>query len=329
MFMRKTERMPAAGEGGSLPPTRPLANLDLNLLVTLDAVVQHQSVTRAAEHLGVTQPAVSASLARLRRHFGDEILHRVGNRYQLTPFGLDLRHRTRMALTGIERVFSSRGTFDATDTSREFSVVISDYATAVLGQRLTELITTRAPHARLRLIPTTPDHVARAEQTLTVNDILLVPHGFVTDLPNETIFHDDWVVVTDRGHPSAKGVTADDLRTQPWALVYHSQTASTPAARQLRMLGIEPRAQVITESFLTVRSLVVGSDRLALVPRRLLDVPGMQEGLIAHPCPVDLGRLAQAMWWHPVYTDEPEHRFLRHLVLRAARELREPPPVTE
>jgi hypothetical protein len=95
------------------------------------------------------------------------------------------------------------------------------------------------------------------------------------------------------------------------------------------MLGIEPRAQVITESFLTVRSLVVGSDRLALVPRRLLDVPGMWEGLIAHPCPVDLGRLAQAMWWHPVYTDEPEHRFLRHLILQTAREVCGPTPPEE
>lgn len=301
---------------------RPLTSLDLNLLVTLDAIVQHHSVTRAAEQLGVSQPAVSAALARLRRHFDDEILQRVGNRYQLTPLGLDLRQRTRMALEGVQRVFESRGTFDARDTAREFSIVVSDYATAVLGQRLTELFTAHAPHARLRFIPTTPDVVVRAEQVLSGTDVMLVPHGFVTDLPNAEVFHDDWVLVADRDHPIADaGPTVNDLRTLPWVLVYHSHAASTPAARQLRIGGIEPHAQVITESFMTVRSLLVGSNRIALLPRLLLDVPGMKDGLVVHPCPVRLDPLAQAMWWHPVYNHEPEHRFLREMITRAAHEV--------
>lgn len=301
-------------------PARPLANLDLNLLITLEAVVQHESVTRAAEHLGVTQPAVSAALARLRRHFDDDILERVGNRYRLTPFGIELRQRTRAALAGVERVFSARGTFDATDTSREYSVVTSDYTTALLGQRLAELLTSAAPHARLRILPSSPELVARAEHTLTTYDVMLVPHGFVTDLPNETVFHDDWMVVTDRNHEPAGGeLSAEDLQRRPWVLVYHSQTASTPAARRLRMLGIEPTRQIVTENFLTVRCLITGSDRIALVPRRLLAAPGMSEGLTAYPCPVDLGELTQAMWWHPVFTDDPEHRFLRRLIREAAQ----------
>ncbi|WP_438804295.1 LysR family transcriptional regulator [Nocardia noduli] len=124
-------------------------------------MVHHQSVTRAAEHLGVTQPAVSAALARLRRHFDDETLHRVGNRYQLTPFGVDLRQRARIALTGVERVFAARGTFEATDTAREYSIFTSDYTTALLGRPLTELLGIRAPRARLRWLPSIPDLVAR------------------------------------------------------------------------------------------------------------------------------------------------------------------------
>ena len=313
----------STGTGGTLlvtPPSRSLANLDLNLLVTLDAVVQHQSVTRAAEQLGVTQPAVSAALARLRRHFGDEILHRVGNRYQLTPFGVDLRQRTRLALAGVERVFGSRSTFEASDTAREFSLIVSDYATAVLGQRLVELITAQAPHARLRFAPPSPDHISRAEQTLTAFDVMLLPHGVVADLPNSEVFRDDWAVVTDREHHFASGdPTVEDLRTLPWVLVYHNHI--WPAAGQLRTLGIEPRAQVITDSFLTVRSLVIGSDRIALIPRRMLDTPGVGDGLSAHRSPVDLAALVQAMWWHPVYDHEPEHRFLRETILHAARDV--------
>ncbi|MFD8099041.1 LysR substrate-binding domain-containing protein [Nocardia fluminea] len=111
---------------------------------------------------------------------------------------------------------------------------------------------------------------------------MLVTHGFVTDLPNETVFHDDWVVVTDRNHEPAGGeLSTEDLQRRPWALVYHSQTASTPAARRLRTLGIEPTRQIVTENFLTVRCLITGSDRIALVPCRLLTVPGMSQGLTA------------------------------------------------
>ena len=300
----------------------PLGNLDLNLLVTLDAVVQTQSVTRAAEQLGVTQPAVSAALARLRRHFGDEILRRTGNRYQLTPFAVDLRQRTRLALVGVERVFASRAALDVADSTREFTLILSDYATAVLGPRLTALITAAAPQARLRFTGISPDLVDRAEQTLTAADVMLVPHGFVTELPNSDVFSDQWVIVADALHDFPDGSpTVSDLRALPWVLVYSSQTAATPAAHRLRITGIEPRVAGITESFLTVRSLVVNTDRIALLPRGVLAVTGMAEGLSAYPSPVDLGPLVQAMWWHPVNAQEPEHRFLRESIMQAAAEM--------
>lgn len=84
------------------------------------------------------------------------------------------------------------------------------------------------------------------------------------------------------------------------------------------MLGIEPRSSIVTEDFLTVRGLVIGSDRIALIPRLLLEVPGVHDGLTAHPCPVRIDPLAQAMWWHPIKTDAPEHMFLRTTIELAA-----------
>lgn len=302
-----------------------LGNLDLNLLVTLDAIVQTQSVTRAAEQLGVTQPAVSASLGRLRRHFGDEILRRTGNRYHLTPFAVDLRQRTHLALAGVERVFASRVALDIADSTREFTLVLSDYATAVLGPRLTALVTAAAPQARLRFIGISSELVDQAEQTLTAADVMLVPHGFVAELPNSDVFRDQWVIVADENHPFAEGKpTVADLRVSPWVLIYSSQTASTPAAQRLSMTGIEPRVAVTTESFLTVRSLIVGTDRIALLPRGVLTVAGMSEGLTAYPSPVDLGPLVHAMWWHPVNAQDVEHRFLRETITQVAAEVSGP-----
>src|SRR6478752_10854470 len=110
-----------------------LANLDLNLLVTLDAVLEQRSVSRAAEQLGLSQPAVSAQLSRLRRHFGDELLARFGNQYRLTPLAQQLRARVSTAVTGVERVFAAEPDFNPATTSREYSLIMSDYGVAVLG----------------------------------------------------------------------------------------------------------------------------------------------------------------------------------------------------
>src|SRR4051794_28926516 len=118
-----------------------IASLDLNLLVSLDALLQERSVTRAAAQLGLSQPALSASLARLRRHFGDDLLFRVGNEYRLTPLALQLKELTRIALSGVERVFSAQPDFHPASSTREFSLLVSDYVVVVLGDTIARLLT--------------------------------------------------------------------------------------------------------------------------------------------------------------------------------------------
>ncbi|MBN9183250.1 MAG: LysR family transcriptional regulator, partial [Microbacterium sp.] len=88
-----------------------LSRLDLNLLVSLDALLTERSVTRAADRLHLSQPALSASLARLRTHFGDPILARRGNSYELTPFALRLAEHTTVALEAARRVFESQASW--------------------------------------------------------------------------------------------------------------------------------------------------------------------------------------------------------------------------
>jgi DNA-binding transcriptional LysR family regulator len=100
---------------------------------------------------------------------------------------------------------------------------------------------------------------------------------------------------------------------------YYGPTASTPAARVMRMLGIEPRVEVVTESFLTVPGLVAGSRRIALIQERLVHLLPAGVGVRAVPTPFDAGPLVDAMWWHPVYDRDPEHAFFRDLVTRAAQ----------
>jgi DNA-binding transcriptional LysR family regulator len=300
-------------------PGMNLARLDLNLLVSLDALLQQRSVTRAAAQMGLSQPALSASLARLRRHFDDELLTRVGNDYRLTPLAVQLRGLAHAALTGVERVFTAQPEFDPASSTREFNLLISDYAVAVLGDTIAALLAEEAPNARLRLTANTPVSVDQAHQLLLSTDLLVLPHGFVTDLSHRDLYRDEWVCVIAADNPVVdEGLTIEHLKTLPWVATFHGPTASTPAARQMRMLGIEPHVQVVNENFLTVPALIAGSDRIALLQRRLVELLPLDTGIRALPCPFEVSPLIEAMWWHPVYDDDPEHSYLRNLVVRSA-----------
>ncbi len=299
-----------------------IASLDLNLLVALDALLQQRSVTRAAEQMGLSQPALSASLARLRRHFDDPLLARAGNEYRLTPLAVQLKERTRLALAGVERVFTAQPEFEPSSSAREFSMIVSDYGAAVLGGAVAATLAAEAPGARLRMTANTPAVVDRAAQALLSTDLLVIPHGFVTDLSHEDLHRDDWLCLVAQGNTEVGDqVTLAQLAELPWVVSYHGPNASTPAALQMRMLGLEPRVQVVTENFLTVPGLVAGSRRIALVQRRLMALLPADVGVRALPCPFDAGQLVEAMWWHPAYEDDPEHAYLRSVVRRAAAAL--------
>src|SRR3954447_7453704 len=242
-------------------------------MVALDALLPQRRVTRARERLGRGRPPLSASLARLRRHFDDELLARTGNSYRLTPLATQLRELVRVALSGAERVFTARTGFDPASSTREFSLLVSDYVVVVLGDVLVRLLGEEAPHARLRFGIHTPEMVDRAEQVLLTHDLLLMPHGFLTDLRHRDLYRDAWVCLVAAESPLVgTGLTEHDLRTLPWVLTYHGPTASTPATRQLRMLGVEPQVQVVTENFLTVPGLVAGSERIGLLQQRLVQL---------------------------------------------------------
>src|SRR3954469_5671189 len=325
--------LPTAADGGSLGERRcvvpgldrvdtgtvNLASLDLNLLVSLDALLQERSVTKAAARMGLSQPALSASLARLRRHFGDELLTRVGNEYRLTPLAVQLKELTRIALSGVERVFPAQPEFAPASSTREFTFLASDYWVAVLGDTVAELLAEEAPGARLRLAANTPSAVDRADQVMLTTDLLFLPRGFLTGLSHRDLYRDEWVCIVSADNPVVDdGLTVEHMESLPWVVTFHGPPAATPAERHLRMRGIEPRVQVITEQFLTVPGLVAGSDRIALLQRRLVEVLPLNLGIRALPPPVEVGPLLEAMWWHPVYDDDPEHAYLRDLVVRAA-----------
>ena len=221
----------------------------------------------------------------------------------------------------VARIFETRAGFDPSTTAREFNLLISDYALTIAGRNIANLLAAEAPRARLRMNSVTSTSADLPEQALLANDLLFMPHGFVAEMSHRDVFQDDWlcIVAADNDAVGDK-LTVKHLRTLPWVASYFGPTASTPAARQMRMLGIEPHVQVVTENFLTVPGLVAGSDRIALLQRRFVERVTPLVGVRAFPAPsrppAHRGHLVA-----PVNDDDPEHAYLRDLIARACATL--------
>jgi DNA-binding transcriptional LysR family regulator len=304
-----------------------LRSLDLNLLVALDALLEERSVTRAAAKMGLAQPTLSASLSRLRRHFGDDLLVRSGNEYQLTPLGARLRDRVRIAVADLDRIFQSRSAFNPSETTREFRLLMSDYALALVVGPLADLLKEEAPHARLCTSQVQSTTMDLPEQSFLSHDLLFMPHGFVLGMPHQDIFEDEWICIVATDNPLVgETLTAEHLSTLPWVASYFGPTSSTPALRQLRTLGTEPHIQVTTDSYLAIPRLVAHSDRVSMLPKRLLhgEVPLDEVRLL--PCPLPVGHFVEAIWWHPLNHEDPEHVYLRNAVARVCEAIAGPLP---
>lgn len=307
-----------------------LLNVDLNLLRTLDVLLQEASVTRAAARLQVSQPAVSLALAKLRRYFGDDLLRRVGNRYELTPLAVQLKERTSLAMLGARRVFEAVPAFDPATERREFTLLCSDYAAAVLGEALWDLTVTHAPGVVLRFERHSTADIDHAAERIRTVDGILLPHGFLSNLPYTELYTDDWMcLVATSNTRVGEALTMELLAELPWAFTYLGPSAFTPAGRQLQVLGVEPRVQVVVDSFLALPFVIAGTDRIGLVQRRLVPKLTAAGDVRALKCPFDAVAITEAFWWHPIYERDPAHIWLRALLADACARLETPAALSE
>ncbi|UOQ57424.1 LysR family transcriptional regulator [Leucobacter allii] len=297
-----------------------MSRLDLNLLIALDALLTERSVTRAAARLHLSQPALSASLSRLRTHFGDPLLARRGNAYELTPLAVRLAEHTSTALEAARRVFESQADWTPEASTREFLVYGSDYAFATVGQAASKLAAAVAPGVRFRFELHTPGLVEEAQARMRSADGILIPHGHITDLRSTELWSDRWVLLADARHPfTGKTPAMTDLAERPWVFTYQSRSAFTSVGQQLRALGIEPRIEAVVQSFLALPHFIRGTDRLGVVQSAVAlhaaELPGIR---IVDP-PFDAVPVANALWWHPVHEHDPEHAWMRSIFQSAGR----------
>jgi len=296
--------------------------IDLNLLLALGALLEDRNLTRAGERIGMSQPAMSAALARLRRHFGDDLLEREGRGYKRTVLGEQLLPTVREALRQVESTMQRSPRFDPAESGREFSIAASDYAVTILADPLLRLVKRTAPRIRLNLHPL-PASLPSSSQVLSTEDLLIGPVGYDFPGRHAELFRDRFVCVVD---PAAAGVkngalTLDDLSRMPHAAPTFAPGSRTPVDRVLDELGVAPRVRVTVFGWLSVPFVLAGTEMVAIMPERMARLAVRGAPLAILEPPFDLVELVEAAYWHPSRTDDPAVRWLLSTMKEAAREL--------
>ncbi|WP_059008188.1 LysR family transcriptional regulator [Streptomyces specialis] len=296
-----------------------LRRLDLNLLLSFDALITERSVTRAAERMSVGQPAMSASLSRLRRFFDDPLLVREGGGLVPTTRALRLAGPIKEALDTVESTMRSIRAFDPRTDDRTFTLMASDYVLLLLLGGLLAELEEEAPGLRFTVRPITagfPEQFHRSQFDLLLYPEELAPAGFTAR--SKRLFTDRLVCAVDRDHPDVGDhMTEEQFRALPY-VSYDGMSLTTISEVRFRELGIDRPAEIRTQSFVVQPLMLPGSRLMALVHERLGRYFADRAGIRLLDPPFPLRPMSEAMFWSPSADADPGHRWLRERILRAA-----------
>lgn len=303
-----------------------LGGSDLNLLLPLKVLLEEANVTRAGQRLQLSQPAMSAALARLRRRFDDELLVRAGRDYELTPFARDLLPDVQHAVTLVSAGLRLEDGFDPGTSERTFRLTMSDYAIAVLHEPLVRLVEEEAPGVRLSIGHLGPDSRS-SDRVLVDNDVIVAPAGFGFPGLSRPLWSDRMVVIADRDNPRlVEGrLTLEDLAELPHAVGSFGHGVLTPVDRVFGELRVERRIALHVFGFLPLLFVIEGTDMVAVVPELLAQQHLRADSrlVMVEPAFGDIAVLAEAYWFAENRLADPAHRWLFGRFDAAAAELAE------
>lgn len=311
-------------------PSVTLRKLDLNLLKVFDVVMSERSLTRAAQLLSLTQPAVSNALRRLRDALGDELLVRKGRNLEPTPRGQELWLAVRDTLKRLQTALEP-SVFEASDANTTFVLTMADATAAELMPPLVALITEQAPGISLRVVPlTTRDPRRLLEEghaDLAIGNFPAVmtdlaaraQSGEAVSFLHHRLFQGDYVCVMRRGHPLAKGpFTLDRYCSARHMLVSFSGRAHGFIDEALAALGRCRRVVLTVNQFFTAGKVVAHSDLLTVLPRHFVNVTGFADQLVLRELPLAPLTIQVDALWHQRQDSSSAHAWLRARVAALA-----------
>ena len=295
---------------------------DLNLLVALDALLREQSVTRAAHRLSVGQPAMSASLARLRRLFNDPLLVRSGRVLVPTPLAASLATPLRSLLDEVEDLLARQPDFDPATARRSFALMATDYATFVFLRHVIGALGVEAPGVQVRIRPLTRTY--RQDLEHHEADLLILPREVdpsVSRHPHRTLFTERFVCVTWNGNREVGGRMTPEVFCRLPHLAYAPEPLPSLAETALSALGVERNIEVTTQSFVLAPFLIRGTRLVAVVHERVAEALAGVADARTWELPFDLQPVTELMYWHPRAEADAGHRWLRERIAGVAADL--------
>lgn len=304
-----------------------LQSIDLNLLVVLEALVEECNVTRAAKRIGLSQPAMSNALARLRRTFDDPLLVRTAEGMVPTPAAQSLIIPVRHALAQLREALEEKAFFDPAATERTFHLLTNDYAEIVLVAPL--LQTLRANAASIKLRIQRPRSVFEPPSTSSLADSFDLAVGFYPDalaldarLHSALLWEEKNVCLVSAQHPTIN----DKLSLEQFAEADHVALFYKPSGpgvvdTLLAQSGYTRKVAVQSPHFASLPFIVAGTNLIATVPERMAKQFARQLKLQVLPVPVDLPAFRLTLLWHQRHHSDPAHRWLRQTLLETATRL--------
>lgn len=297
-----------------------LRRADLNLLVVLNGLLEERSVTRAARRLGMSQPAVSRALGRLRGLFADALLVDGPDGYLPTVRAEAMQPDLQRLLAGLGDLLDGRA-FDPATATGSVRLVMLDLEAAVLGPRLIGRLTAEAPGVDLEVIAPGPQPLAALE-TDRADAVIGVVDAAPAGIHRRTLYEDRFVTLMRAGHPAAGG----SLSLERYLGLDHVVVSITGSGRAwvdavLARTGRERRVAVRVPSFFAAAEIVAGSYLVMTLPSSLARTAVAAGRFVAAEPPLDPGRIVMSLAWHARHQDAPRHVWLRRTIVAAVADL--------
>ncbi len=297
-----------------------LRDVDLNLLVVFQEILREKRIAAVAERLGLSQPAVSNALARLRQTFDDDLFVRTPRGMMPTALAEQLAEPVSAALDTLQRALGQRTHFDAASSARAFTVAMSDVGEVYFMPVLAQLCAEQAPGVRIDTVRAgTLD--MKAGMASGAIDLAI---GAFDDLLGESVFQrrlfrQDYVTMFRRGHPleqaaQAGGLTLERFRAASHLVVASSASPYNAIGPLLEKAGITQSARFSVPHFVAVPYIVSTTDLVVTVPRKLAERAAPPFGLRFVPPPLKLPALQTNVFWHRRFHQDAGNQWLRNLV---------------
>ena len=292
-----------------------MTDLDLNLLRVLDAIASEGGVTVAGERLGLSQPAISNALARLRLCFGDPLFVRTPRGMRPTPFAQQLAQPVRQALRLIQSALQQHAGFDPRSSGNTFRFYMSDIGEMVFLPGLLERVKRDAPGVKIEVvrIPIKDVHTAleAGELDLAVG---FLP-GLITGMRARPLFREHYVCMLRADHPAIGAkISAKQFRHAAHVLVSYVGTGHQVIEETFIAAGLSERIAVRVPHFLVVPMILERTDLVVTVPSRVAAVFAQRGNFKVLPLPLRMSSFEVRLHWHQRFHQDPANSWLRELM---------------